>query len=48
MTVRADHPDQQRSVRVRYGRDTADLTLAAGEQVHLGPDLDEAGRTRSR
>jgi alpha-L-fucosidase 2 len=48
MTIRSEHPDQRRTARIRHGRSTVDLTLDAGEEVHLGPALDEVARTRSR
>jgi alpha-L-fucosidase 2 len=47
MTVRGEHPDQRGTVRIRHGRNTVDLKLDAGEEVRLGPDLNEVGRTRA-
>jgi alpha-L-fucosidase 2 len=47
MTVRGEHPDHRGTVRIRHGRNTVDLKLDAGEEVRLGPDLNEVGRTRA-
>ncbi|MEV5752804.1 glycoside hydrolase N-terminal domain-containing protein [Actinoallomurus sp. NPDC052308] len=47
-TVRNTVPGGARTVRIRHGQAAADLTLAGHEEVRLGPDLEEAGRTADR
>jgi alpha-L-fucosidase 2 len=45
LTVRGSHLAGTRTVRIRQGRKTIELTLDAGEEVHFGPSLTELERT---
>ncbi|WP_422771112.1 glycosyl hydrolase family 95 catalytic domain-containing protein [Plantactinospora sp. WMMC1484] len=47
-TIRSGHPAGPRTARIRHGRTTVLLAIEAGEEVRLGPDLAETGRSVAR
>jgi alpha-L-fucosidase 2 len=48
LTIRNDVAGRTRTIRIRRGGTTAEVTLGGGEDVRLGPALDVRERTESR